>query len=158
MIALEPAARAPGIERSPSLRVLLVTNMYPTETEPWYGSFVRDQVESLRTMGVDVVVLSFDGRRDPLNYVRAARKVRALVGREQFDLVHAHYGLTGAVAAAQRQLPLVTTFHGSDYNGWSPWQRRVSRIVARHSTSIVMTSTPTDSLRARLSGQARSCG
>ena len=48
--------------------------------------------------------------------------------------MHAHYGLTGAVAAVQRRVPLVTTFHGSDYNGWSTWQRRVSWIVARRST------------------------
>lgn len=111
--------------------------MYPTEDEPWYGCFVRDQVESLKATGVDVVVLSFDGRRDPLNYVRAARKLRAMVASEPFDLVHAHYGLTGAVAAFQQKVPLVTTFHGSDYSGWSPWQRHVSRLVARRSTQIV---------------------
>jgi glycosyltransferase involved in cell wall biosynthesis len=135
-VAAAPASRG---EREPgSLRVLLVTNMYPTDEQPWFGCFVRDQAEDLDALGVDLHVFSFDGRRDRRNYARAAREVRRLVSAEGFDLVHAHYGLTGAVAAVQRRVPLVTTFHGSDYNGWSPWQRRVSRIVARRSSSIVM--------------------
>ncbi len=44
------------------MRVLCLTNMYPTADEPAAGSFVRDQVEDLRELGVDVDVLSFDGR------------------------------------------------------------------------------------------------
>ena len=135
-LSAPPRAREEG--QPASLRVLLVTNMYPTEDEPWFGCFIRDQAEDLNALGLDVRVLSFDGRRDRLNYLRAARKVRELVGRERFDVVHAHYGLTGAVATLQRKAPLVTTFHGSDYNGWSPWQRYVSWFVARRSTPIVM--------------------
>ena len=135
-LAAPPRSREEG--QPASLRVLLVTNMYPTEDEPWFGCFIRDQAEDLKALGLDVRVLSFDGRRDRMNYLRAARKVRELVGRERFDVVHAHYGLTGAVAALQRKAPIVTTFHGSDYNGWSTWQRHVSRLVARRSTPIVM--------------------
>lgn len=112
--------------------------MYPTPDEPWYGSFVRDQVDDLRDLGVEVRVLDIDGRRDWRNYLRAAREVRRIVREEPFDLVHAHYGLTGAVAAAQRRLPTVTTFHGSDYTGAVPWQRYVSFVVARTSVPIVV--------------------
>jgi glycosyltransferase involved in cell wall biosynthesis len=119
------------------LRVLVVTNMFPTEEEPWYGSFVRDQVEDLAALGVALRVLSFDGRRDPLNYLRAVRDVRQLVSREPFDLVHAHYGLTGAIASLQGRVPVVTTFHGSDYTGAVPWQRYISWVVSRRSLPIV---------------------
>jgi hypothetical protein len=44
------------------LRVLCFTNMYPTETEPWEGTFVRELVEG-RQLGVYVDVLAFDGLR-----------------------------------------------------------------------------------------------
>ena len=30
------------------MKVLAVTNMYPTLSEPWFGSFVKDQIETLR--------------------------------------------------------------------------------------------------------------
>ena len=36
------------------MRVLVVTNMYPTEERPFWGTFVRDQVESLRAEGIEV--------------------------------------------------------------------------------------------------------
>jgi glycosyltransferase involved in cell wall biosynthesis len=112
--------------------------MYPTAEEPWFGCFVREQVEDLISLGVDLRLLHFDGRGDPLNYFRAARRVRRIVSTEHYDLVHAHYGLTGAVAAFQNRVPTVTTFHGSDYSGEIRWQKYVSWIVARRSFPIVV--------------------
>jgi glycosyltransferase involved in cell wall biosynthesis len=118
------------------LRVLLLTNMYPTEEEPWYGCFVRDQVEDLRGLGIEIRLLNFDGRGQTMNYFRAARQMRRIISQERVDLIHAHYGLTGAVAAFQHRIPVVTTFHGSDYTGAVPWQRYVSWFVSRRSLSI----------------------
>jgi glycosyltransferase involved in cell wall biosynthesis len=121
--------------------------MYPTEDEPWYGCFVRDQAEDLRGLGIDIRLLSFDGRRQPLNYLRAAGEVRRIVSREHVDLIHAHYGLTGAVAALQHRVPVVTTFHGSDYTGAVPWQRYVSWVVSRRSLSIFVSEEGRRALR-----------
>jgi glycosyltransferase involved in cell wall biosynthesis len=120
------------------VRILVVTNMYPTEAEPWFGSFVRDQVEDLRGLGIDLRVFSFDGRRHARRYVLAAREVGRLVVEERFDVVHAHYGLTGAAASFQRRVPVVTTFHGSDYTGAIRWQWAVSWVVSRCSLPIVV--------------------
>jgi glycosyltransferase involved in cell wall biosynthesis len=109
--------------------------MYPTDAEPWFGSFVKDQIEALRRLSVVVHVHSFDGRRDWRAYISAIRTVRKLARTGNFDLIHAHYGLTGAVALCQRSLPVVTTFHGSD-SGQIAWQRGVSWVVARRSSPI----------------------
>jgi len=117
------------------VRTLTVTNMYPTPSEPWFGSFVKDQTDALRRLGVSVDVFHFDGRRDWRAYGTAARAVRRLVAPGHFDVVHAHYGLSGAVALCQRSVPVVTTFHGSD-SAQVAWQRRVSWVVARRSTPI----------------------
>jgi teichuronic acid biosynthesis glycosyltransferase TuaC len=122
--------------RGEPLRILLVTNMYPTADEPWFGCFVREQAEDLLMLGIDVQVLFFDGRRAPLNYLRMAREIRRRVAREHFDLIHSHYGLTGAAAALQDRVPTVTTFHGSDCNGAVPWQRYISWAVARRSLPV----------------------
>ena len=46
------------------MKVLVVANMFPTASEPWFGSFVRDQVDDLRDLGTEVDVFHFDGRRD----------------------------------------------------------------------------------------------
>jgi teichuronic acid biosynthesis glycosyltransferase TuaC len=122
------------------MRVLVVTNMFPTSLEPWFGSFVADQVDDLQALGFDMRVLHFDGRRDRLNYVRAARQVRSSVAREGVDLIHAHYGLTGALALTQRSIPVVTTLHGSDFTGAIPWQASVSWVVVRRCTPVFVSA------------------
>jgi teichuronic acid biosynthesis glycosyltransferase TuaC len=118
------------------LRVLVVTNMYPTTAEPHFGCFVRDQVDDLRGLSADVTVLAFDGRGRKRRYAGAARRLRRALRRGRYDIVHAHYGLSGAVAALQLAVPVVTTFHGSD--AWVPWQRRVSWLVARRTQPIAV--------------------
>jgi glycosyltransferase involved in cell wall biosynthesis len=121
------------------VNVLVLTNMYPTDAKPWFGSFVAEQVVELRRLGLDVSVLSFDGTEDRREYLRATRRFRRALRHGSFELVHAHYGLTGAIAVAQRRLPVVTTFHGGDYSGLIPWHAVVSRVVARLCTPVVVT-------------------
>jgi teichuronic acid biosynthesis glycosyltransferase TuaC len=124
----------------PPLRILVLTNMYPTPAKPWWGTFVEEQVEDLRRLNVDVTVLDFDATDSRGEYLRAARRFRSLLRSNRFDLVHAHYGLTGAIAVAQRGVPVVTTFHGGDYTGLIRWHAAVSRIVSRLCTPIVVTA------------------
>jgi glycosyltransferase involved in cell wall biosynthesis len=128
------------------VNVLCVTNMYPSKSEPQAGIFVHEQVEDLRALGVEIDVLHFNGRTHWFEYVRAMASVRSIVRRNRYDVAHAHYGLTGAVALAQRRVPVVTTFHGSD-TGYIPWQARVSRVVARHTTPVFVAKANSLSLR-----------
>jgi len=91
------------------MRALVVTNMWPTPSEPQLGSFVRDQVSALQELeGVDVEVFSFPlgGARA---YVSAARELRRRYRREHFDVVHAHFGLTAWPSLAVRGAPHAVT-------------------------------------------------
>ena len=58
------------------MRVLVVTSMYPTKERPAYGTFVRDQVESLRDAGIDVDVLAFTGGDGAKSYLAAGWTLR----------------------------------------------------------------------------------
>ncbi len=129
------------------MRVLVVTNMYPTRARPWYGTFVEEQVSALRRAGASVDVLAFSGGRTRISYADAVRRLQGAVRRADYDVVHAHHGLAGAIGVTQRRVPVCTTFHGSD-TGRIPWQLRISRLVAQHSTPIVVESTARDRLRA----------
>jgi glycosyltransferase involved in cell wall biosynthesis len=95
------------------MRVLVVTNLWPTPEAPARGGFVKDQVEALRAIdGLTVEVFTFGlGSRE---YVRAAAAIRSRYRNERFDVVHAHYGLCGWSALAARHAPHVVTFHGTD--------------------------------------------
>src|SRR5437016_3783014 len=98
------------------MRVLTVTNLYPTPADPTYGTFVGDQVQALRAHPrvESCEVLFIDGRRGTSNYVRAFGQLRAAMRGARFDVVLGHYGLAGAVAVSQRRVPVVITFHGGD--------------------------------------------
>jgi teichuronic acid biosynthesis glycosyltransferase TuaC len=119
------------------MNVLVVTNMYPMAEHDAFGAVVRDQVEDLRARGVQVDVLTILGRERRSAYLRAAARLRHVLGATQYAVVHAHYGLSGAVAITQRRVPVVTTFHGSDL-GYVRWQRWISWVVARASTPVVV--------------------
>jgi teichuronic acid biosynthesis glycosyltransferase TuaC len=94
------------------VRVLVVTNFEPDPTAPQRGRWVLDQVDEVRKRGVDVDLFSFPPGKG--EYLPATRRLRALLGRERFDLVHAHYGLPGWCARLAGASPLVVTFHGTD--------------------------------------------
>src|SRR5436305_5100309 len=96
------------------MRALIVTNMYPSAAAPARGSFVRDQVEALsRLPGVELEVFAFEpGGGSP--YPRAARSLRRRYRGDEFDVIHAHFGLTAWPALALRGAPRVVTLHGTD--------------------------------------------
>jgi teichuronic acid biosynthesis glycosyltransferase TuaC len=112
------------------MRVLVVTNLWPTPEAPGRGGFVKDQVEALQAIeGLAVELFTFGlGSRA---YLRAAAAIRARYRNDRFDVVHAHYGLCGWSALAARHAPHVVTFHGTDlahrYAG--PLSRALARLV-----------------------------
>lgn len=118
----------------------MLTNMYPDPERPWYGCFVRDQVLDIRALGLDATVVLVNGRRSRREYYRAVGSVRRAVAALRPDVVHAHYGLTGAIGMTQRAAPLITTFYGSDCSGHIRWQKAVSWLVARRSWPIFVSA------------------
>lgn len=107
------------------MRILFLTNLYPGPERPWHGAFVANQAEALRRLGQTVDVLHIEGSRSRWEYVRGVVRLRRTLASSRFDLVHAHYGLTGLVGRCQRRVPLVVSMLGSDLL-WAP-QRVLSR-------------------------------
>src|SRR2546421_195624 len=100
---------------SPVIRALIVTNMYPTPERPALGRFVYDQVQALsRLAGLELEVFSFAPAGGAGAYVRAARTLRMRHGRERYDVVHAHFGLSAWPAFAAHAPARAVTLHGTD--------------------------------------------
>jgi len=100
-----------------SYTILVVTNLWPTKADPSFGSFVKAQMESLRPLGVEFDVLFIHGRESKWNYLRGIRQVRKQLRTKPYDLIHAHFGLSGWVARWQFRVPVVISFMGDDVLG-----------------------------------------
>ncbi len=111
------------------MKALIVTNMFPTAEDPSFGCFVKSQVDSLREKGVLCDLIFVNGRSSKLNYLRGAWRVFWKSLHDSYDLVHAHYGLSGLLARCQWRSPIVVSFCGSDV--MDSMQGKISRLVSR---------------------------
>jgi len=100
------------------MRILVVTNMYPTPERPRRGVFVKRQVEALENGGHEVQVIHLDTATSRYAYARGVGRVRAAERSWSPDVVHVHFGMS-LVAAVLCRSPVVVTYHGSDLAvGW----------------------------------------
>jgi teichuronic acid biosynthesis glycosyltransferase TuaC len=140
------------------MKVLIVTNMYPSAERPEFGSFVKDQVEALRRLGVEIDVLFVDGRSSRWNYFRGpVRYWRALLAA-RYDLVHAHHVLVGPIARAQTGLPVILTHHGCEALGYPRWQTVVARLITPLFTRVIYVSEEQKQALRDRAGHVIPCG
>lgn len=111
------------------MKVLVVTNMYPTPDMPAFGTFVHDQVEALRREGATVDVFFVNGRESSLNYLWGFHRFWRFLRGKRYDLIHAHYVLSGVLARAQWGHKVVLTHHGPEVLGYPRWQAWLCRLV-----------------------------
>ena len=132
-----------------NLRVLMLTNMYPSAAEPGYGSFIERQEQELtQAHGVQVKLVATTMRGEGLanfkKYWGFLLKTVSATVRGDFDLVHAHYLMPVAafalIPAAFRRKPLVITAHGTDiFSGMAwPWRPLIARALRRACRIIVV--------------------
>ncbi|HEV2106241.1 MAG TPA: glycosyltransferase [Candidatus Eisenbacteria bacterium] len=143
------------------MRVLVVTNMWPSAARPHWGAFVKSQAESLAATGVQNVLYEIEGWRSSGAYLRAARDLPAVAREAGADLVHAHYGLSGAAALGVR-VPLVVSFCGDDLlgrpdaRGRPTWKSRallpLSRLTARRAQAVIVKTQAMREVIARVPG------
>ena len=126
------------------MRILVISNLYPSEQHPHFGTFIGARVEALRRAGADVRVVAITS---PSVHKDRGRKYASMAARAtvaavssrlhrtgKFDLVEAHIAFpTGLIAAPIARFlgrPLVLFAHGSDVMV-VPWRSRRTAALAR---------------------------
>ena len=102
------------------MKVLAITNMYPSPGAPVSGVFVEEQIKGLLSIGLQVRVVFIDRRREgAMAYYRMAPAVRVALKEFDPDLVHVMYGgvMADQITRWKSMPPVVVTFHGSDLLG-----------------------------------------
>ncbi|HXS83760.1 MAG TPA: hypothetical protein VN896_13675, partial [Methylomirabilota bacterium] len=98
------------------MKVLVVTNMWPSAERPHWGAFVKSQAESLAAAGCENTLYEIRGWHHTSEYLRALVELPRVARECGAELVHAHFGLSGA-ASLRVGLPLVVSFCGDDLLG-----------------------------------------
>ncbi len=134
------------------MRALVVTNMQPSASEPGRGSFVRDQVRALRSLGDPELELeTFDFL--PGGYLAAGRALRRRFGSRGLDVVHAHFGLTAWPSLAAPARIHAVTLHGTDVR--HPRSREITRAVLPFMDLVATVSADLQSEVPRAPGRRR---
>jgi glycosyltransferase involved in cell wall biosynthesis len=97
------------------VKVLFVSSGNSTNFD--IAPFIRSQGESLKAQGIDVKYFTVSGK-GLSGYLRSAYELRQFLKKHEFDLIHAHYTLSGwsAVLAFPKQ-PVVLSLMGTDAYG-----------------------------------------
>ena len=102
-------------------------------------TFVREQGDALSAKGINVSYFAVKGK-GVKGYLSALPSLKEAVREHGIDLVHAHYGLCGALATLQKKVPVVITFHNGETLTWkgrilsslAAWRSAYNIFVAQH--------------------------
>ena len=80
---------------------------------------VKNQYESLVNIGIQIDIYTIRGK-GVLGYLKNIRPLRNKLKKENYDLIHAHYSLSGIIASLAEAKPLIVSLMGSDAHikGW----------------------------------------
>lgn len=98
------------------MKVLMLTTGWPTQKNPNSSPFIYRQYIFLKKHGVDVDVFHLQSNHNPFNYLMGWIKVRKLIWKNSYNIIHAQWGHS-ATLAIPTKLPLVITFRGMDLEG-----------------------------------------
>ena len=74
------------------MKVLHITNNYPTPKFPIFGIFVKEQIDSLTDLGIANEVFFINGREaGKKEYLKAILRLRKHLHKFKYDIVHCHH-------------------------------------------------------------------
>lgn len=96
-----------------------------------FAPFILEQAAALKRAGCEMDFFGLQGK-GLKGYLTNLPQLKQKIKEFQPDVVHAHYGLSGLFANLQRQVHVVTTYHGSDINERKvlPFSRMAMRLSA----------------------------
>lgn len=97
-------------------------------------TFVKEQGDAIAAQEVNVFYFSVKGK-GVKGYLSALPKLRKTIKENSIDIVHAHYGLCGALCLLQGLAPVVITFHNGET--LTRKGRIISSIAARFSAHSI---------------------
>ncbi len=122
-------------------KVLILTNMYPSLKKKWLGTFVRDQVKTLRGMGsYHIKLFLIKGKQSGgsnLDYLKGYFRLLTLLKKNDYDIIHSHHLFTTILYKLTfHNTPIVYTIHEGEFFKTNIVKRFLFRACARRADFV----------------------
>jgi len=77
------------------MKVLHITNNYPTTKYPIFGIFVKEQIESLSNQIIENELFFINGRENgKVEYLKSIFRIRKILHNNHFEVIHCHHAFS----------------------------------------------------------------
>lgn len=130
------------------MKILHITNAYPTDAYPVYGIFIKEQIDSLNCYDICNTVFFINGREKGLReYFFSILRLRVYFKNNSFNIVHCHHVLSAliylfATIFRRNEEKRVVSFLNNPVNEFKLFGKLLSyflyKIVEKHFTIIIL--------------------
>ncbi|WP_439483344.1 glycosyltransferase family 4 protein [Cyclobacterium plantarum] len=118
------------------MKILVVTNMYPTPNYPTFGIFIKEQIEDVqKEMDLEADIYLIDGtHRGKLEYLKSIFTIPFKLASKNYEAVHIHYGISGVfLLFFKPKIKKFMTLHGCDIQSWgsNSWHVWITKKILR---------------------------
>lgn len=99
------------------MKVLLVHSGNAVAGNSEKYTFVHEQGENLRARGIEIEYFAIVGK-GVIGYLSNYSRLKKKIADFQPDVIHAHFGLCGALCVMQSKVPVVITCHNGETLTW----------------------------------------
>lgn len=116
------------------MKVLYITNMFPSKEYPVDGIFVKEQIEDTsRVLNLEAEVCVINAKRKGrINYLYSLFSIPYKLIRNHYDIVHIHYGLSALfLLFFKPRAKVCLTLHGGDIlkRPGNSWQIFLTKMI-----------------------------
>jgi glycosyltransferase involved in cell wall biosynthesis len=100
------------------MKVLIVCSGTPSDFDFMkHQAFIYDQMQAIKKLKKEITFHTFFIKRKGINgYLQSLPSLRRKLKVFSPDIIHAHGGTVAFLCNLQRNIPVISTFHGSDIN------------------------------------------
>jgi teichuronic acid biosynthesis glycosyltransferase TuaC len=101
-------------------------------------AFIYDQVNSISNHYPEIIFDYFFIKGNGVTgYLKNLKKLKRHIRSGKFDIIHAHYGLSGALSVLQHRVPVIITFHNGETRSFFPnLISSFASLIAAHSIYV----------------------
>jgi glycosyltransferase involved in cell wall biosynthesis len=123
------------------MKILFISNMYPTKSNPVFGVFVKEQIDSITGMlDCEYDLYFINGReKGHWQYLKSIFGIPLKILKGKYDVIHIHYGLAALFLLFYKPTAKVfLTLHGADIlvEQGKKWQIFITKKASHKVTKV----------------------